>query len=141
MSDAIRDHVRKIVLAHAADSAVEATQIEELEAKGHRLVNINQTGADTWEITAFRTREVLASGDGGFNGCTAAIQRLDPDQLWWNIDNIGPETFEEITPTDGVPPSLAMVLEDWVSSSDDEDVALIAGWTLDELEAARQSVF
>jgi hypothetical protein len=134
VSDPLRIHVRKILNARAAESAADQAKIREAEAAGHRIIDGGQIEGDSWAIKDWRTGEELVSGDGGLERCDAACKRLDPDGRWWHIDNLMDQVeWQDISSTDGIPPSLAKALEEWVDSlhTPIEEVAGVAGLDVD----------
>ncbi|MFC3986652.1 hypothetical protein [Streptosporangium jomthongense] len=136
MSHAIRDHVRKILLARAADNEAEAAKIQEIEAAGGRIITGGQIDKDEWEILDWRTEERLAHGHNGLDGYAEACLRLDPEGRWHHIDPLTEEIgLTEPSLTDGVPLSLAEALLNWVESlsTPDEEIAEIAGWDVAEV--------
>jgi hypothetical protein len=137
VSEAIRDHVRKILRAFAVEVEAEAAKIREIEAAGGKIVSGGQIDGDEWEITDWRTNARLAHGTNGLAGYEEAADRLDPDGLWMHIDQIAEQVaIEEVAPTDGIPPSLGEALQDWVSSSHTpvEEIAEVTGWDVAEVE-------
>ncbi|MEV7011997.1 hypothetical protein [Streptosporangium sp. NPDC051022] len=131
MSDALRVHVRKILQAYATDQEAELIAIRDIEAAGGQIINGGQLYGDEWEILDWRTGTRLAHGFGGLQGYDEACARLDPHNRWRHIDPIS-EGLEPVEPsaTDGVPPSLASALQDWLGSmhTPDEEIAEVAGW-------------
>lgn len=139
MDTPLRTHVRKVLRAVAAYNAAEAARIKEIEDQGHRIVDGGGEAEGFWDITDWRTGEVLASGSKGYDEYSAAIERLDPDGQWVHIDRIhGDELWDgyDISPTDGIPSSLAVALVDWVENggTPNEEIAQVAGWSDDEVE-------
>jgi hypothetical protein len=138
METPIRTHVRKVLRHEAAWEAAFSARVREIEAEGHRIINGGQTSPNGWDITDWRSGEVLATGEDGLEGYEAAVNRLDPDERFWHVDNIYEEVeIGEISPTAGVPPTLAEALRDWVSRAPAAEVAEVAGLSVDEVEASR----
>jgi hypothetical protein len=137
--DPLRTHIRKILRTYAASDTAVAKRIEELEAEGRRIVSGGQTSGDNWQVTDWRTGEVIAEGDDGLDGYDAAGERLDPGDRWFHIDHVDEDIDMSVAPTDGIPASLAMVLDDWVGTTSvtDEEIAQVAGWTVEEVRACR----
>lgn len=144
MGDAVRDHIRKILETLAADKAADAKEIAQLEAAGRRIVDGGQiTSYDEdnecgWEITDWRTGEVLASGHSTYEEYIAAYELVDPDGKFYHHDHIG-ETPTTVPDTDGVPPSLAQALEDWIgqNATPSSEVAEVAAWPVERVEECR----
>lgn len=139
---AIREYVRAHLRCRLADEQARLDRVHALEAAGHRMVDGGQTGRTdddqaTWEITDWRTGELLASGIGD-DAYDAEGARLDPDGKWLHIDNVD-EDLTEVEAV-GIPVSLANALQDWVgtSSTSDEDVAEIVGWSVEEVTRHRK---
>lgn len=145
MSDAVRDHVRKILETIAAENAAEDNRIAYLEEGGHRIVDGGQTGdydddnECDWEITDWRTGGVLAAGHGPAEDYGTAWDRLDPDGKFFHIDRVNDMPMA-VPATPGVPPTLAEVLEQWVETSNtpSEELAEVAEWTVERVEESRR---
>lgn len=140
--DPLRTHVRKILRALAADRAAEEAEIGRLEAAGHRIVDGGQTD-DGWTITDWRTGEVLASGEGEagtYAAYSAATDRLDAERPCYHVDHIRADDdalpYDDVTPTDGIPPSLSDALIDWLeyATTPKAEIAAVAGWSVAEVE-------
>lgn len=140
-TDAVKLHVQKILEGHRAYNEALAAKVRQIEAAGGRVIDSGQTGSydddgnTPWEISDWRTGEVLAKGVGTFQDYDAALQRLDPDNAWWGISNVH-DQFEledyDPTPTDGIPSRLAELLSEWadvpMDQSDAEEIAKFIGW-------------
>ncbi|MFF3256990.1 hypothetical protein ACFYWP_39820 [Actinacidiphila glaucinigra] len=139
---AIREYVRAQLRLDLADETTRTDLITKYEAAGHRIVEGGQEDADSWSITDWRTGELLASGTDGLKGYEAAVQRLDPDGHWIDMDHISSEAYgddpKEPEPV-GIPDSLASALQDWIGSvgTSNEDVAMITGWSVEEVARHR----
>jgi hypothetical protein len=135
---AIRDYVRALLRQYRSDEEARQETIRDLEAKGHRIIDGGQTGQDTWEITDWRTGELLASGTGGDRDYDAAASRLDPDDKWLHIDTVDTDS-SSVEPV-GIPASLADALQDWLgmASTPDEDVAEFVGWSVEDVARHRE---
>jgi hypothetical protein len=135
---AVRDYVQALLRQYRADDEVRQERIRALEAEGRRIVGGGQTGQDTWEVTDWRTGDLLARGTGDHHHYDYAADRLDPDGKWIHIDNIDtdPGDVEPI----GIPDSLAGALQDWLGSAGtpDEDVAELVGWNVEAVARHRQ---
>lgn len=144
MDSALRTHVRKILRALDAADAAEAAAVKKVEDDGHRIVDGGSLGDDEWNIADWRTGEVLASGSDGYDEYCAVLDRLDPEGRWVHIDRIHddkPWTDYDITPTDGIPPSLSDALVDWAENrgTPAEEIAQVAGWPEEEAAECRQA--
>jgi hypothetical protein len=141
---AVRDYVRALLRQYRADEDARMACIFALEAGGRRIVGGGQIGQDSWEITDWRTGELLANGTGGIDDYDAATARLDPDGKWLHIDTINVEP-DSVEPTSvepvGIPASLADTLQDWLGSSStpDEDVAQFVAWSVEEVAHHREA--
>lgn len=135
---AVRDYVQALLRQYRADEDARQERILALEAAGRRIVGGGQTGQDSWEITDWRTGELLASGTGGIDDYDAATMRLDPDGMWLHIDTIDAEPAS-VEPL-GIPASLADALQDWLGSAGtpDEDVAQFVAWSVEEVARHRE---
>ncbi|MFJ4887816.1 hypothetical protein [Streptomyces sp. NPDC088731] len=139
---AVREYVRALLRVRLADEQARQERIRALEKEGHRFVDGGQTGRTdddqaTWEITDWRTGELLASGTGD-DAYDVEGARLDPDGKWLHIDHVE-EAMTKVEPV-GIPTSLADALQDWlgVSSTPDEDVAEFVGWSVEEVARHRE---
>lgn len=137
-TDQVRVFVRSLLVANAESDDQLELEVQALEAKGHRIVDGGQTGATTWEIIDWRTRETIETGDGGWDGYAAATDRLNPSGTWIHFDQIDSEPAPTLD-VPGVPDSLAIALDDWVSSTStsDLDIAEFIGWTEDKVSQHR----
>jgi hypothetical protein len=133
--DAVRIHVRKALEAERAYTDAVNDKVREVEAAGGRVIGGGQIDGDEWEITDWRTGERIAHGHSGADGLDDVLSRLDPDGKWWHVDRLYDDILlGDVSPTEGVPPSLATALEDWVTSGPSDEVAEIAGWPVGEVE-------
>ncbi|MFD8533874.1 hypothetical protein ACFV0L_41345 [Streptosporangium canum] len=135
MPDPVRVHVRKILRAYGEVSEAETAKIQEIEAAGGRIITGGQIGGGRWQILDWRTGVRLAHGDRP-ESYNEARARLDPEHRWQHVDRIAHEIeMSEPAPTDGVPPSLAQALREWVDSrgTSNEEIAEVAGWDVAEV--------
>lgn len=134
----VRDYVQALLRQYQADEEARQERIRALEAEGHRIVNGGQTGHDTWEITDWRTGELLAHGTGDHRAYDDAATRLDPDGKWLHVDNLDADPVD-VEPV-GIPASLADALQDWLGSAGtpDEDVAEFVGWSVQDIARHRE---
>lgn len=135
-TDAVREHVRRVLEAMGDVSDKKEARAQELERAGYRLVGGGQTGFDTWEITDWRTGDIIAEGDNGPHGYNEANDRLDPDERFYHADHLyeGFPPVEIITP--GVPKSLGRaILEDWIErlNTPAEEIAEFVGWPVEKV--------
>lgn len=140
-TDSLREHTIKILEALRRDADRDCRRMEELERQGRRLITGGQTsgsdedGRSSWEITDWRTNEVLAAGYGTYEEHAAAIGAL-PDNVF-HLDHLPDQGLLEVSDTAGIPESLSDHLIEWVMEASAADVALVAGWSIDEVEAHR----
>ncbi|NYH51364.1 hypothetical protein HNR06_000953 [Nocardiopsis arvandica] len=136
-----RRHVEKLLHAQARDNAARDARIAALEAEGYRIVAVGQVGAcgedgkAFWEVRDWRTDELLASGRSEARNTFSATR-----DEWWDIGRIWADVAPgEVEPTEGVPPSLAETLADWLSlaSTSDEEVAEYVGWSVEQVKRSR----
>lgn len=125
MDTALQIHVRKILRAIAAANAAEEAKIRKAEADGYRVVDGGGFGDGGWEVHDWRTGERLASGSGGHDEYDAVVGKLDPEGRWWHVDKIS-HTYH-ISPTEGIPPTLAAVLVDWAETAPAEEIDQVVG--------------
>ncbi len=140
---AVRGYVQALLRQYRAEEDSRLERIFALEADGRRIISGGQTRGDSWEITDWRTGELLASGTGGIDEYDAAAKRLDPDGKWLHIDtiNVWPDDGEPVSVEPvGIPASLAVALQDWLGSAGtpDEDVAQFVGWSVEEVARHRE---
>jgi hypothetical protein len=140
-SDPIRTHVRKILQAEEQENRAIEARIGKIEADGGRIIDAGQTCGDAWEVTDYRTGELIVSGDGGLDGYAKAAERLDADNKWHLSDHIYSDDPPEPSPTKGVPPTLADALRDWVGAlgTSHEEIAEVAGWDVDKVASCLRS--
>lgn len=135
---AVRDYVQALLRQYRTDEDTRQERIRALETEGRRIISGGQTGEDSWEITDWRTGELLASGTGGIDDYDAAATRLDPDDKWLHIDSLDddPTSVEPV----GIPASLASALQDWLgfAVTPDEDVAQFVGWSVKDVARHRE---
>ncbi|MFE7111791.1 hypothetical protein ACFU98_29610 [Streptomyces sp. NPDC057575] len=138
---AVREYVRALLRVRLADEQARQERIRALEKAGHRIVSGGQTssGSDnlqTWEITDWRTGDLIVNGTGDYTAYDEAAQRLDPDGKWLHIDNLDEDSTK--VESVGIPDSLADALQDWLGSAPDEDVAEFVGWSVEEVARHRE---
>jgi hypothetical protein len=128
MSDAIRDHIRKILHSNANYDKARDELVAKLEADGRQIITGGQTGVDTWEIIDWRTGKRLAAGGNGLDGYDDAAARLDPEGRWRHIDVIEDDIPLSNPRTNGIPSGLATALQDWIDSAmtTPEEIAEVA---------------
>lgn len=85
------------------------------EADGYRIVGGGQVNQDQWEVTDWRTEEIIAEGWG-----LESYEELFQQNRWWHIDAISHQVYDEWlqshkTP-EGIPDGLAEALMDWASN-------------------------
>lgn len=142
--DPVRAHVRKVLENEAAWTQAQIARVRQIEADGGRIVDSDQPDSDRpekWEIRDVCTNELLAEGDDS-NDINAVYKQLDPDEKWWGYETATEglvEQYGDIPPTSGIPESLCEALQDWVTSlsTDDEDIAEVAGCTVEHVRHCR----
>ena len=138
MPNPIAVHIMKILRIHASEHAALAAKISEIEANGGTIVDGGQVSEDRWEIRNWRTGALIASASDGLAGYEEAGDRLDPDSRWWHIDRVRDHVdLIDISPTPGLPPSLAKALEEWIgmTSTPYDEIAEVAGCDVAEVES------
>ncbi|MEV0733392.1 hypothetical protein [Polymorphospora sp. NPDC050346] len=137
-SDVVRDHIVRLLEENARRNAKYDEHLDELERLGHRFVDGGQTGHDTWEIRDWPSGELIAKGDGGYEGYDAAVARLDPDEKWLHIDHVGTDIPWLDVDTAGLPGGLGEAIEQWVNGhATDEEIAEFIGWPVDKVKDHR----
>ncbi len=118
MADVIREYLRAVLDTAAQAEKAEGDEIARIEAEGFRLVDGGQLTEDRWEITDFRSGEILAEGDGGPDEYFEAANALDNDTKIYYVGAISSEVFLRFPvpePPTGLPESLAEALAKWVT--------------------------
>ncbi|MEU4689133.1 hypothetical protein [Actinoplanes sp. NPDC023714] len=134
MSDLLKTHIQNVLESNHADAAKIQARIEELESQGHRIVTGGQMEDDVWDIIDYRTNEILAAGNDGTEGYEAAGKDLDPEDKWIHYDRILEDLGIDYVTADGLPESLANVIEDWALSEEPEEIAAFIGWPVEKVE-------
>ena len=62
----IHQHIRAVVAYENSYQAREEMLLASYEANGERIISGGQTGPDTWDVTDYRTGELLAEGSTGW---------------------------------------------------------------------------
>jgi hypothetical protein len=140
--DLTKIHIRKVLEACARWQDAFKAKVEELEAAGRRIVDAGQVGAHhgndgaDWEVTDWRTGEVIASGRGDFEAFSTALNTLDPTGQWALIDGLMPDVdATPVTPTPGLPESLAAALQEWAEHrAEPDELAAWVGWSVERVE-------
>src|ERR1700749_4953589 len=110
MGDVIREYTRAGLSTTAEAEKAEDDEIARIEAEGFRLVDGGQVTEDRWEITDFRSGEILAEGEGGPDEYFEAANALDNDLKIYYVGAIASEIssrFPAPEPPEGLPGSLA----------------------------------
>ena len=118
MADVIGEYIRAVLDTAAQAEKAEDDEIARIEAEGFRLVDGGQVAEDRWEITDFRSGEILAEGAGGPDDYFEAASALDNDLRIYYVGAISSEIssrFPVPRPPAGLPESLAEALANWVS--------------------------
>lgn len=140
----IRQHVRALLEAEHADEAFRFDRIDELEAKGRIIVGGGQVSrwyddnTCEWDVTDWRTGKVLAAGRSSMADQETEMQRLDPDDKWFHIDQVE-MPMTDVT-TAGMPDSLAEALRDWtVDRATADELVTVTGWEPEALAALHRN--
>jgi hypothetical protein len=139
--DLTRECARQALLAHRAWLDAEDRAVEQLELAGRRIVCGGQTsspdkdGNSDWEITDWRTGQVLASGHGTHEDYFAATEKLDPDGRFVHRDHVGEDVpLPRVPVIDGLPASLAEKTAEWAMDiASAEELAAWTGWPVAEV--------
>lgn len=134
--DVLRSIVAKLVQADRNYESLLEVERNRLETEGYRLIGGGQTDGELWEILDGRTGEPITDGDGGIAGYGAAIQQLDPDGMWFHIDQIKTEdedpfdlVIDRLT-EQGTPRSLIEAIGDWAMLVSDEELESYLGYSI-----------
>ncbi|MFE7928358.1 hypothetical protein ACFU6S_06390 [Streptomyces sp. NPDC057456] len=143
--DLVKDHVRKWLAANVTVQEAFHVKVRELEASGLRIVDGGQTGSydddgrSDWEVTDWRTGQVVASGHSSFDGMTEALGRVDPDNRFVFLDRLSEETeLPDPGPTAGLPESLGEALVTWLEEKADADE--VAEWLGEPVEGIERQM-
>ncbi|MER7000141.1 hypothetical protein [Streptomyces sp. NPDC000410] len=137
----IQDYIRALLRRSLEERTARHESIRKVEAAGHRVIDGGQIGENAWEITDWRTGELIEKGTGGYEAYDATCERLDPAGMWILIDNVGDEEDRPLVEHDGIPASLAEALQDWLgwAGTTDGDVARFVGWPVKKVGRHRES--
>lgn len=154
--DLVKVHVRKWLAANVTVQESFREKIRELEASGLRIVDGGQTGSygedgrAEWEVTDWRTGDVVTSGRDTYEGFADALAQLDPDDRLVFLDRLSEETeLPQVESTVGLPESLCDALVEWLEEKADaeevaewlgEPVEVIERQMRNEVKAARQDL-
>lgn len=126
---AIMNVVAEVITQIDQYEAQKTATIAKLEAEGCRIVTGGETLDGGWEITDWRTQEIISSGQGDPDEYDREVERLDPDDRWQHIDNIEAELPYalrlDLIP-DPLPFSLGNTLVDWIENNEDDARAMLA---------------
>ncbi|OKJ52560.1 hypothetical protein [Streptomyces sp. CB02261] len=136
----VQQYIEALLRRSLDDRLSHLERIEQLEKDGHRIIDAGQTYGEAWEITDWRTGELIERGIGGDKGYDMAVRRLDPAGKWILHENVDNDDDQEAVEPVGVPASFADLLQDWLSltSTPDEDVAAVVGWSVEEVARHRE---
>lgn len=114
--DLLRKHIAAVLQAEEDYEKRKEQILTDYETKGHRIVDGGQTGPDTWEVTDYRTGELIVEGAGGLAGYDEATSSEQAErEKWVHIDPITEHLAEDDDPiTEGLPESLCQALAEWV---------------------------
>jgi len=151
MDKPIKQHLIEILEAFKRYEDRREARIQELETQGRRIVDGGQTssygedGKCDWEITDWRTGEVIASGRGTIEDYDAAGDASDPEHHFFHIDHVSDDDDPlappyDVRPTEGVPDSLSRALIEWAENSgtSNEDIAIVLGWSIEKVAEFRK---
>lgn len=142
----------EILEAFKRDTERREAKLRELEADGLRIIGGGQTssydddGNASFNVTDWRTGEVLGSGHGSFADYDALLKNLDSTGAFFHIDHLDDDlTIDELAypvrPTDGVPESLSDALIEWMDGkATNEEIAELVGWSTARVAEHRKGV-
>jgi hypothetical protein len=135
VTDVFREHVRRVLEANLRSKKAILDRAAELERSGRRIVSGGQVSQDGWEITDWRTNELIAEGGGGIAGYDATAARLDPENTWFHADHLGGDEPVPYVETPGVPETLGHAIEEWADSpsTPEEEIAEFIGWPVEKV--------
>ena len=114
--DAIRNHVAAVIEANEDFDEELARRARAKESEGFRIVDGGQTGPHVeglapWELTDWRTGEVIATGTG-----LESFQAMFDEERWWHVDSLNYEPVMPASVPGGLPPGLARALANWAAA-------------------------
>lgn len=128
LGDAIIEYVTNVLAEiDSYETRIDAA-IAKAEQEGARIIRGAQT-AEGWQITDWRTGDLLASGHGGFEGYGLVVDQLDPDHSWLHVARVRERVecqTEEVVPPRLLPATLAECLLEWAENHGDEARRFVA---------------
>ncbi|MFJ9553195.1 hypothetical protein ACIRPH_05235 [Nocardiopsis sp. NPDC101807] len=123
----IHQHIRAVLQYEEDYKKREEALLADYEAKGHTVIDGSLVLDGDWEVTDYRTGDIIAAGGDGVAGYAEVAD--DHGEMWVHIDLITDQLTEIPLPiTPGVPEALCEVLTEWArTSASDEDIALVLG--------------
>lgn len=120
--DLFRQHIRVIVQFEEEHDQRHEELLKDYEAKGHHIVSGGQVDHDTWDVTDYRTGEIIIEGAGGYEGYLRTVD--EHGEMWAHIDPITEHLYDIPDPvTPGLPESLQEALASWVrDQASNEDI-------------------
>jgi len=132
------DYIRAVLAQAEAGNVAVEERARELEASGHRIISGVRTtpydydGKCGWEITDWRSGEILAKGHSTVEDHGEAIDRLQREfsAVFYHEDPMGDEVDQQggylNHPETTLPVGLAESLQTWVWEHEDEVRAWLA---------------
>ena len=114
--DAIRKYVAAVIEANEGLGEDVARRARAKEAEGFRIVDGGQAGPHVeglapWELTDWRTGEVVATGLG-----LESFQEMFEKERWWHVDSLNYGPVLPASDPGGLPPGLARALASWAAA-------------------------
>lgn len=117
----IHQHIRAAVAYEARYEERKQAYIRGYEEEGRRIVSGGQTGDTSWEVTDYRTGELLARGDGGYEEYSKRVDEIG--RHWLDISHLLEEIYEDGPPaTEGLPEKLCDAIADWAETATPEEI-------------------
>lgn len=150
-NDLTKLHAEKTLNTYIEEKLLKDEHLGELEQQGYRIVDVDQCSGPLdpdgpiWEVTDWRTGEVLLRGHGIVQDqeedYARAVAEVDKDDRWFHASALE-ESLDfvvDVPPTEGLPDSLAEAIEGWIGAlnSSNDDVAQWVGWSVEGVEKAR----
>ncbi|WP_160051206.1 hypothetical protein [Nocardiopsis sp. FR26] len=121
-----RQYIAACHKAYQAYDNRHAELLAEWEAKGFTIVSGGQTGADSWEVTDYRTGKVIARGQNGYDEYLAVSGR--DGARWVHYDHATEPLDDHLShpphPED-LPDSLCEALALWVDNNPEDAAAFL----------------
>lgn len=124
----VQQHIRAVIAFEEDYEKRKEALLADHETKGDRIISGGQTYGQEWEITDYRTGEVIAAGDGGIEGYAEIVH--EHGRTWVHVDPITEHLMDTPDPiTPGLPKTLCEQLTEWVRDrATEKDINEVLTW-------------